>query len=269
MDRDNPMNTTRDYTIASVQKALRILKLFDSREGERKTELSLMEICDQLQLTASSVMRLLFTLNQEGFIDFNKQTKKYSLNALMFRLGMNMYNSMDLIKVGHDYIKPLSNETGLAVYFASVSNNEILVIDKAFPDRISTWPAMSAVAGSILPMHASGIARLYLSQLSDSEIRSYFETHPMKRFTERTVTDVEELLRRVEVVRREGVAYIECEHEDYIAAICMPILGYDGKVAGGISVSGISNVVLDPEKRGGYLEKLTHTVHEITRRMGG
>ncbi len=70
------MNTSKDYTISAVQKALKILKLFD----ENHFEMSLSEISAMTGVGKSSTLRLLYTLASEGFIEFDEKNKTYSLD---------------------------------------------------------------------------------------------------------------------------------------------------------------------------------------------
>ena len=97
------MNTTRDYTIGSVKKALEILKLFD----EQHQELSLSELSELAGIGKSSMLRLLYTLNNESFISFDEETKKYSLGIEVYHLGQLKYNSLDVRKIAKKRLQKL------------------------------------------------------------------------------------------------------------------------------------------------------------------
>ena len=67
------MNTTRDYTISSVKRALDILKLFD----ESHRELTLSDLSQLSGIGKSSMLRFTYTLLQEDFLSYNPETRKY------------------------------------------------------------------------------------------------------------------------------------------------------------------------------------------------
>ena len=68
------MNTTRDYTISSVKRALDILKLFD----ESHRELTLSDLSQLSGIGKSSMLRFTYTLLQEDFLSYNPETRKYT-----------------------------------------------------------------------------------------------------------------------------------------------------------------------------------------------
>lgn len=244
------MNTKNDYTIQSVEKALKVLQVFNSDNYNESKSLTLMEICEETGINASTAMRILYTLNKNGFVTFDHNTKRYSLDIALYRLGMSMYNSIDVHKIAQQYIKPLADETGLAVYLAKVDyiNNEIVVIDKIFRNAINTWPQMAARAGYLLPIHSSGIGRLYLAEHTNDQVREILSKKQLIKFTPQTLTDIDEIIKVVEEVRRTGIGYCDCENEEYIASICAPIRDYEGKMVAGISLGGIRDVIYGSSK---------------------
>ena len=64
-----------DYTIASVQRALRILKLFlpDNQP------MTLKQIADESDLNKSTALRMTTTLLNEKFLSYKEETRKYQL----------------------------------------------------------------------------------------------------------------------------------------------------------------------------------------------
>ena len=244
------MNTKNDYTIQSVEKALKVLQVFNSDNYNDSKSLTLMEICEETGINASTAMRILYTLNKNGFVAFDSNTKQYSLDIALYRLGMSMYNSIDVHNVAQQHMKPLADETGLVVYLAKVDyvNDEIVVIDKVFPNTANTWPQMAARAGYILPLHSSGMSRLYLAEHTDDEIRAILAKKQLTKFTDKTLTDVEQILKVIAEIRKTGVAYSNCENEEYIGSICAPIKDYEGKMVAGISLGGIKNIIYGKNK---------------------
>ena len=258
----------KDYTVESVRRALGILKEFQSETYAESASYTLMELCARTGLTPSTATRLLYTLRREGFLEYDAQRKRYRLSILFYRLGMSMFASISLPKTARPILEELSAACGLAAYLALVENEEIVVIDNIFPKAASTWPQLTARAGFVLPMHSSGIARLYLSQFSDEKIREILGRKPLVKFTPRTVTDADEIIRIVRKCRADGMAACDCENEEYIASLCAPVYDRMGAVAAGISLGGIRDVICGG-KRKFFQDKLLEAAHRITRETGG
>lgn len=270
MKVDVIMNTNNDYTIKSLEKALKVLLVFNSDYNDSGGKsLTLMEICDLTGLSASTAMRILYTLNKNGFIYFDSNSKQYSLDVAVYRLGMSMYNSIDVHKIAQPLMKSLAEETSLVVYLAKADyiNDEIIVIDKVFPNTATTWPQMVARAGYLLPIHSSGIGRLYLAEHTDEEVRAILAKKKLVKFTPNTITDIEEIVRIVNEVRKTGIAYCNCENEEFIGSICAPIRDYDGKMVAGMSLGGIKDIIYGKNKE--YYEKvLLKAVGQISAYLG-
>ena len=259
---------TKEYTVESVRRALQILKVFQGETEQESAAYTLMQICGKTKLAPSTATRLLSTLCREGFLDYDAQSRQYRLSILFFQLGMSMYASISLPKVARPILEELSAACGLAVYLALIENDEIVVVDNVFPQSVNTWPRMLARSGYVLPIHSSGIARLYLSQFEDDRIRDILSRRPLTKFTQNTVTDVEEILRIVKRCRLDGLAACDCENEEFIASLCAPIFDHQGFMVAGISLGGIRGVIYG-ERREYFQEKLLDAAREITRKIGG
>lgn len=261
------MNTSNNYTIESVRKALSILKLFDSNDNNKSSEYTLMDIVDRLGYNKSTVLRLLYTLHNERFLRFDKETKKYSLDIEMIRLGTSAKNSLDILKVAQPYTRELSAKTGLVVYFAMVYDEQVVIVDKVFPSNISTIPYMSAQIGLALPVYASGIGLLFLGEKSEMEIRSILSVTELEPLTKNTVTNVDEIVSKAKQAHEDGVVYNRGELESFIASICYPIRNNTGEMVAGISIGGVMEQVEGEDKQM-YEESIAHAATSISKALG-
>lgn len=260
------MNTSNDYTIQSVEKTLKILKLFAF--GSICRRLTVMEICDETGYSASSVMRMLYTLDKQKFIDFDKETKKYTLSTLVYQMGMVKYGTMDLVSIAKPYMKELTDACGLVTFLASTENGEVLVVDKAIPSSLSIWPRMTAQNGYTLPIYASGIGRLYLSQFPDEQIMEVLKKNKIIRYTENTIMDRNLILEEVRKCRNTNICCVDGEHDEYISSICVPIFDMQERMVAGISVGGASGVIFEPQTKAKCIHLLQDASHRIGRELG-
>ena len=74
--------------------------------------------------------------------------------------------------------------------------------------------------------------------MDEEEVRRIWEISEIKKFTEKTVTDYEELCRELDKIRSLGYAEDDEENELGVRCIGAPVFNYRGEVEGAISISG-------------------------------
>ncbi|MDR1534060.1 MAG: IclR family transcriptional regulator [Planctomycetota bacterium] len=251
-----------DYTINAVQKALRILKLF---EGE--DEMSLSRISKLSGIGKSTTLRFLYTLHKEGFVAYDEVRKVYSLGLVLFELGMRKYQAMDFHRTAIPQLWALADKTGCICYLGVNWDDTLLMLEKVFPKMVPTWAQLMTPAGGNLPLYSTGIGRLFLAHMPDERVAAYLDRVEFAKLTPDTIVDKDAILELVVKARREKVAYCYAENEPYISSICAPIYDYSGTMVAGISVGGVSEVVHGPDQDR-YKRLVVDAAADISRRIG-
>ena len=102
----------RDYTITALERGLKVLMLFD---GE-KSSYTLTELSQLSGIGKSTMLRIVYTFCENGFLTFDENTRRYSLGVCVFRLGMAKMNTLDFRRIALRYLRPLSRETDMICY---------------------------------------------------------------------------------------------------------------------------------------------------------
>jgi DNA-binding IclR family transcriptional regulator len=79
-----------------------------------------------------------------------------------------------------------------------------------------------------------------MTLMSQEERMRVFDLHPLKHFTDETVTDQETYLMICDRVGKEGYAYTKNQTVSGVAGLSVPVLDPVGHLRGVISVSGPS-----------------------------
>lgn len=248
-----------EYNIQSVQKALKILKIFLDTD---KDALTLTEMSLEIGLSKGSTLRLLYTLQNEGFVSYDPDTKKYSIGLVVLRLGMSKYDKLDWRETAAKYLKELSDENGLICYLSIRDEYNLVYLEKVFPKGMPAWAQMMARPGGVSPLHSTGMGRLFLSFFSDEELENYFANTTREKITEKTIVEKDELMAAIAMARSQGIAINDCENEDYIASICAPVLNSKGEMVAGISISGLRELILGKDK-----ERLEQQIVSVAKRI--
>ncbi|MGG1600121.1 IclR family transcriptional regulator, partial [Paenibacillus naphthalenovorans] len=94
--------------IQSVERALRILDLFD----EYHKELKITEISSRMDLHKSTVHSLLKTLQEYHYIEQNPDNGKYRLGMKLLERSSRLVQSLDIRQAANPFLQKLSKTTG-------------------------------------------------------------------------------------------------------------------------------------------------------------
>lgn len=202
-----------DYTITSVQRALRILKLFlpDNQP------MTLKQIADESDLNKSTALRMTTTLLNEKFLSYNEETRKYQLGYCALALGISKLASIDLIEVSRPILEELANRSNMFIHLAILEDEKVVVISKFFPKaRMQSTTQLMSQIGGILPMHCTGIGLLFLSQHDDKYCREFLSRQPLDRYTTTTQTEIPQIMERIQNIRDLQYVINNGEHDEGI-----------------------------------------------------
>ncbi|MEN6316185.1 MAG: IclR family transcriptional regulator [Clostridiaceae bacterium] len=225
-----------DYSITSVQNALKILKLF----AHVNQPLSLMEICAQTSLNKSTALRMTYTLKEEGFLTVTEDTKKYKLGTSALQIGLSALYSLNLSNVAEPRLKKLADETGFLVQMAIFKSNNAIIIAKIFPlTKVSFNMRLASEVGGMMPTYCTGIGLLFLAHESDEFVREFLNNCSIVSYTSTTETDIEKIIERIRMIRRQRFAINNGEYDEGVVSICYPVYDHTQRMVAGISLSGI------------------------------
>lgn len=224
-----------DYTIKSVVKALEVLELLS------KEPLTAKEISDKLGINKSTLHRFLYTLESQYYIEQNS-LNEYRLSQKMIQMGMSAQNNIHLSQIIRPYLLDLSKEFGESAILAGFDQHGVFYMDKAESPhavRIVIEPGKRA------PGHCVASGKLFLSHLSAEELTQYVAKHPLRAYTENTITEMASLKQELEQIRQRSYAVDYEEYEVGLKGLAAPIYNYSGKMVAALCVAGISMRIPD------------------------
>ena len=111
------MKDKHDYTLGTLEKAFNILDLF----SYQRTELSLNEIKNILDMPKSTVFRLLYTMEKYGLIRKVVSSGNYRLGLKLLYLGNLVSKDYDIVGIARPFMRELWQELGETVDLTIVS----------------------------------------------------------------------------------------------------------------------------------------------------
>lgn len=216
----------KSYLLTSVAKACDVILLL----GPAKTGLSVSEIAASLNLPQSTVSKILATLQAKELVA-KSAGGKYHLSALFSQMAMGNYTSFFGI---HKKMEELLAQFGETIHFGVRSGDSLLVVDKFNgTQRIS----ITSEVGKRSPLLAVSLGKAIVAFMPEDVRREIVENYHFKARTQNTIVDKEAMYRELEKIRAEGYAYDDEECDEFVQCVGVPVLGADGEVFGGVSIS--------------------------------
>jgi DNA-binding IclR family transcriptional regulator len=226
---DTAKNDDR-YTVPALARGLQLLMQFNRDERE----LSGAELSRRLGLPRASVFRMLFTLEQGGFVERAEDGVSYRLGLAVLRLGFELLASMELTEHGRPVIEALRDRCGYSAHIVVRDAREVVFIAKA-AGRSALFHSIQV--GARLPAHATVLGRLLLADMDLDALRQLYPQEPLQAFTPRTPTTLVQLKALIEEDRARGHGVSMGGFETGISTIAAPVFNDRGDVAAAVSIS--------------------------------
>ena len=96
---------------------------------------------------------------------------------------------------------------------------------------------MVSRVGNRIPLYCSGVGKALLAELPDSEIEDIWNSSEIVSLTPYTVTNLPDLMERIETVRKVGYAMDDEENEEGVRCIAVSIPDYHKEPVYALSIS--------------------------------
>jgi len=217
--------------VNSLAKGFRVLEAFTSDEPE----LLLAEVARRAALDNATTFRLLNTLVMLRYVEKVENSRKFRLTLKCLDLGFNAIAHSDLRTQARPILRSLVGEVNEAASIGVLEGVEVVYIERMQAGM--TRLGVDVRIGSRVPVHSTAIGHAIVGCLPREEQERLLVAAPRKKMTERTVTDVKVLLRRLKQVRERGYAIADQENVTGLCVLAAPILDPDGFPVAGLSVA--------------------------------
>ncbi len=257
--RKNPTETDSTKVVA-LERGLKLLELL-----ARERRVSLTEIAMQAGMPPSTARRLLMTLHNYRFADFDEVSQDWMIGVEAFRVGSGFLNRIDVVEAARDVMKDLVAETGETANLAIANDGDAVFlsqIESPNPVRACFQPGMRS------QMHASGVGKALLAYLPRKDVEALLQKKGMEEFTGNTITKPDHLFAELERIRQQGWSIDNGERHYGMCCIAAPIFGAKGSTTAAISISGpasrfTNRAIVD------FSAAICHAAAKVSSAIGG
>ena len=147
--------------------------------------------------------RLLATLENRRFVQFDRTESKWHVGAQRFAVGATFARRRNFSAQAMPYLRKLRDLTRETANLAVVDDEFIIVLTRMESREIMR--SLTKVGGRVA-MVASGVGKAVLATYSDADVNAIIRHHGMPRLTEKSIVRPGDLFRELETIRRQGYA---------------------------------------------------------------
>ena len=246
--------------IGSVQRAIDILNLFNKDTPELGTT----QIARSMKLPKSTAAGLIYTLEQNGFLDQNPNTRKYRLGfKLAERTGILLFH-FDLRQIAIPVLQQLRDQCKESVNLGVRDGNDIVYIERMHGHSML---GMRPEIGKRERIHSTALGKAIVSTLSKKEMDQFIENYNFFPITPKTITDRGLFLIELQKSKECGYALDDQENEIGGRCVASPILDLGGVTVGALSISvpllRMPDSLIEP-----LGNQVLHAAQEISSQIG-
>jgi DNA-binding IclR family transcriptional regulator len=254
------MDNSNVTGVRAVVRALEILAAF--RDGD--PQLSASELLARVKLTRPTLYRLLYTLEQAGFVQAIGEPQRFALGPAVGQLSRvwaaSQQAALDLPAIAQPMMRQLWRDTGETVaLFVPDGTDRVCIAE------IPSGQALSFRRGvghrDRIMLGASGRTILAYLPHTPAALRKYAKALPKGHGI-----DLEAFAAELERTRRRGWAVSKSELIQGAVAVAAPLFAADGKVIGSLVVFGPS-VRIDAARQHQMVQLLLGQTKAISREL--
>ncbi|MFG2041690.1 IclR family transcriptional regulator [Dactylosporangium sp. NPDC048998] len=244
-------------SIKSAERVLRILHLVAGhREG-----LAAADIRARLDLPKSSLHGLLQVMTEHSYLALEPRTRSYRVGIRAWEVGQAYSRTQDLVTAARPILRVLRDELDETIQMATLDGLDNVYIAK----EESAQPLrLVSDVGLRLPAHTTALGKVLLAGLPGHQVRARLAGVRLQRFTEATISDKSELLRRLALVRTRGYGEDDGEYMVGLYCVAVPVRTAAGAAPAAISCSiPVARAGTGPERAQRYLPALRAAAAQI------
>ncbi|WP_349308031.1 MULTISPECIES: IclR family transcriptional regulator [unclassified Pseudofrankia] len=195
------------------------------------TELTVSEIARRAGLPLTTAHRLVGDLTEWGALE-RDDLGRYQVGLRLWEVASLAPRGLRLRELAMPFLEDLYEVTHENVQLAVRADHEVV-----FVERIAGRHSVGVLTrvGGRFPAHATGVG-LVLLAYAPQEVQEAALAGPLRRFTEKTITDPVVLRRTLDGVRRTGLAVSDRQVTMDALSVAAPVVDRAGNVVAALSL---------------------------------
>jgi len=213
----------------SLEKGLAVLCDFSAQHRS----MTLADVAAAAGINKSSAQRMVFTLEQLGYVRKHPQTRRYQLAPRVMRVGYNYLAANPVIDLANPYLSELTKITTETTCLTEPDGLEMVYVARFISAQ---FVPVHMPIGSRIPMYCTASGRAWLSALPDEEALALLRQSERTAHTRFTITDEAAILDELAQARQRG--YAVNREELFLGDMTLgaPVIGSHGRPVAAVHI---------------------------------
>lgn len=253
----------REQPADRAKSAARLLDVLEVL-SRHQAGLTFTQIEKAIKIPKATLHHILHLLVERAYLTRDVERKVFAPGIRLMEMGALCLQGSTMVSAAVPVMEQVHQLTGELVLCGVNDGDEMLIIQQIASTHNIT---VNVPVGSRWPLYCTAQGQAWLASWADDRVSLLYPNGQLELRTSNTLRSVAELHRRLEQVRREGVAVIRGEVISGEMSIGAAILGPGGRPVGAISTAV-------PNSRGteAYLRRLARLIRaaaaNISLRLG-
>ena len=211
--------------------------------------MSLSNLAHALDVPQGSMHRLLGVLEAEEFVSRSPSNRRFFLGPAARQLNDENTRHHALLVPAHPVLAEAAAKCGETVFLTELIGDRAVCVSLVESTHALR---MFVRIGQEMPLHAAASARTLLADMPPEQARRLLTARDLPAYTAGTVTDTDELMNMLTLIRARGYDVCDDELDRGVWAISAPVRASTGRVAASVTLAGPSHRVTEPHHRDRY-----------------
>ena len=261
MQDDNVPVQEDQYLVQSLVRGIELLRCFTRHQPA----LSIPEVAEQTGLNRTTAYRFLYTLRHLGLLDYDAETRRYSLGIGVLQIGFDYLNSLPLVERAIPLLRALRDELRESTHLGVLDGSSVVYLARVPVERIIS---ATVSVGARLPAGSTSMGRVLLAHLAEERLRNVLRSMELRPRTPCSPATIAELRSVLETVRAQGYAITDQEFEPGVFSIAAPVRDSTDEVIAAINVTGPTDRFPADLVRERQIAAVVRTADELSAALG-
>lgn len=217
------------YIVPGLSRGLALLQLFP-RSKPAKT---LAELAAGLGLTRSATYRLVYTLEADGFIARDSETRRYRLTSKTLDLGFEYLHAQPITETAQPFLRSLSDRTNAAAHVAILDGWHAVYLARALPNA---GLVSNLQLGARLPAHLTSSGRVMLAHQDESWLQAIYNKLRKEMRSAQGAPSWPDFNGQAAADRKRGYVFHRSILDPGLISLAFPIRDHDSRVVAAVTV---------------------------------
>jgi IclR family pca regulon transcriptional regulator len=250
-----------NYFTNTLSRGLQVLSAFTPQNPS----LSISEITEITGLPQSTTFRLVYTLENLGYLVRDRETRKYRHSTRVLAIGIAALESLDIRQIALPFMQALSQRVNETVKLGILDGVEVVILASVvIPDKLS----IPTPIGHRWPVYCSSLGKAILAFLPPEKRDKIIAAIEFKPRTARTITDPVQFKDHLRLTQERGYSMVEEELIAGMGSIAAPIFDHSGEVIAAIDISTLRfgpDIHHDQER---LVQELVNCTRQVSKSLG-